>query len=86
MVGPVECSPVPVVVSDIGGAGSLQAVTAMDSGQSHTCAIHGAGSLVCWGLDEGGELGDGLTHQACAEELGGPLDCSYSPVTTAPLP
>jgi alpha-tubulin suppressor-like RCC1 family protein len=86
MVGPIECSPVPVVVSDIGGAGSLQAVTALDSGLSHTCAIHGAGSLVCWGVNEGGELGDGLTHQACAEELGGPLDCSYSPVPTAPLP
>ena len=43
--------------------GSLTAgVTAIAAGGNHTCALAGAGALLCWGQDWYGQLGDGGTH------------------------
>ena len=47
-------SSVPVTVS-----GVADAVVAVDGGQDYTCALLGAGSILCWGSNRNGQLGDG---------------------------
>jgi alpha-tubulin suppressor-like RCC1 family protein len=46
----------PVDVSVISGG-----VAAVAGSSSHTCAVGGAGVMVCWGLNDSGQLGDGST-------------------------
>jgi alpha-tubulin suppressor-like RCC1 family protein len=43
----------PVAVTGVGDA------SAIGLGASHSCAVVGAGALVCWGANAGGQLGDG---------------------------
>jgi len=40
---------------------TLTGAIAIDSGQSHTCAVNSSGSLHCWGDSEDGQVGDGST-------------------------
>ena len=47
----------PVVVS----LGSDRTAKSMESGALHTCAVLDDGSLVCWGLNADGQLGDATT-------------------------
>lgn len=37
---------------------------AVAAGDWHSCAIAATGTAYCWGADESGQLGDGLTHAA----------------------
>jgi alpha-tubulin suppressor-like RCC1 family protein len=41
------------------GSGSLDEVTAITAGDSHTCALRNDGSVWCWGDASYGQLGDG---------------------------
>ncbi len=51
----------PVHVYTSGSSGALFAnVTSLSAGWSHACAVS-AGSVYCWGLDNHGDLGTGLT-------------------------
>jgi alpha-tubulin suppressor-like RCC1 family protein len=46
----------PVTVSGLDGE-----VLGLASGSSHTCALMSTGGVMCWGLNEDGQLGDGTT-------------------------
>ncbi len=52
-------SRVPVQVLDSTGTAALSGVMAIAAGQSHTCAVTGAGAAFCWGDNSRGELGNG---------------------------
>jgi len=51
----------PVAVVDVGGAGTLSGVTHLSAGAKHTCAVRSDGTVVCWGLNDKGQLGDATT-------------------------
>ena len=50
-----SASPVPVALE------AQRTATAISLGANHTCAVLDDGSLVCWGLNDSGQLGDGTT-------------------------
>jgi alpha-tubulin suppressor-like RCC1 family protein len=43
------------------GSGPVEDVTALALGARHSCALSGAGAVVCWGDNAAGQLGDGTT-------------------------
>jgi alpha-tubulin suppressor-like RCC1 family protein len=49
--------PTPAVVDGLGE------VPLVATGSSHACAVHGDGTLSCWGSNDHGQLGDGTTNQ-----------------------
>lgn len=46
-----------------------------------SCAVRTTGQVVCWGNNDLGQLGDGVTHPTCD----GALDCSLVPVDVTGL-
>lgn len=57
--GTTTNSPLPVQVRGLGGVGTLEGVREIGAGSVHTCAIGGDERLLCWGLNESGQLGIG---------------------------
>jgi alpha-tubulin suppressor-like RCC1 family protein len=79
------CSTAPVAVPGLSG------VTALAAGAEHTCALLSAGTVVCWGDNTFGELGDGsiLGPEQCrggdpTGEIGAGY-CSTTPVAVSGL-
>jgi hypothetical protein len=52
-------TPVPVQVVGVGGTGTLQNAAAIAAGSGHTCALVSGGNVDCWGVNGGGQLGNG---------------------------
>lgn len=50
----------PTDVSGVGGGGELTGVSAIAAGQDHSLALLGDGTVVGWGSDTDGQLGDGV--------------------------
>ncbi len=57
-------SPRPVPVQGVGGGGELSGVVAISAGAYHNMALLSNGTVVTWGLNEHGELGDEATSQS----------------------
>jgi len=57
--GAASDSVTPVVVTGINGVTAK--ATAVDAGDSHTCAVVSPGSVWCWGSNLNGQLGNGTT-------------------------
>src|SRR5205814_1569160 len=57
-VGWQDCSPVPVAVS------GLPDTTEVATGYAHSCARSGSGTVVCWGENDHGQMGDGTSSAA----------------------
>ena len=61
-----------------GGVLGLSSNVAMIAGGGqHSCAVTGAGALLCWGLDDQGQLGDGT--------IGEPMINNTDPVPSSPI-
>ncbi|HEY3281797.1 MAG TPA: hypothetical protein VGN26_05940, partial [Armatimonadota bacterium] len=53
--------PTPVPVAGVGGVGALTNVVAVSAGVAHSLALRVDGTVVAWGLNDHGQLGDGTT-------------------------
>ena len=51
----------PVVVKNSAGSGPLVGAVGIASGTYYTCAVMNVGTADCWGMNAGGQLGDGTT-------------------------
>ena len=61
--GTEEASAVPVdVCADAACSSALSNVASIAAGGSHSCAVLDDGTVACWGNNEDGQLGDGLTE------------------------
>jgi alpha-tubulin suppressor-like RCC1 family protein len=72
--GSTSQSGTPVAVEGVGGVGTLQDVVAVAAGGYHSLALLANGTLVSWGTDANGELGD---DDAAAQTSCG---CATTPV------
>lgn len=61
-----SCTGAPCASTPVAVAGLADAV-AIDGRFTHTCARRTNGTVVCWGDDRSGEIGDGPTSGSCAE-------------------
>jgi alpha-tubulin suppressor-like RCC1 family protein len=68
----------PVRVKGVGGVGYLSGMLAVTAGSTHTAAIKSDGTVVAWGDNQYGQLGDGTTTQRHS-----PVAVSGSAVVTA---
>ena len=80
------CSTTPVTVTGLSG------VTAIATGESHTCALLSGGTVECWGRNVEGQLGSGSNAgpQTCNVSGSGLIQsgayaCSTTPVTVTGL-
>jgi alpha-tubulin suppressor-like RCC1 family protein len=66
------CAKTPVSVSGLSDA------IALDATWTHTCAVRRGGTVVCWGDDRAGQIGDGPGSDTCQS-----VDCRLAPATFA---
>jgi alpha-tubulin suppressor-like RCC1 family protein len=62
--GTTTNSQTPVQVKGVGGSGTLAGVVSLAGGGSHSLALHSGGSVVAWGDNGYGQLGNGTTSNS----------------------
>lgn len=62
--GGVYATATPLQVVGENGTGKLRDVVAVSGGFAHTCALTGAGSVLCWGRNNHGQLGNSSTIES----------------------
>ena len=60
--GQVGDSSINYVTMPVDVVGLASGVVEVAAGNRHTCARMGSGEIKCWGLGDGGQLGDGVSH------------------------
>jgi len=66
------------------GIGTFSSGTRVAAGDMHTCASKMDGTVVCWGRNNLGQLGDGLYHYQCSPNSS-LVDCVSYPVPVTSL-
>jgi alpha-tubulin suppressor-like RCC1 family protein len=76
------------IVDDAAGAPGTVAtgIAELAAGYFHTCARWNDGLVRCWGDDEFGQLGDGMSSASCTEADGGVASCRRTPLLVPGLP
>lgn len=72
----------PVLVQGIDGMSLASTAMSISTGGSQTCAVMGDGTVMCWGRNLGGQLGDGTTTERHYPAVVSGID-GQSPSTTA---
>jgi hypothetical protein len=72
---PTACATSPVAVLNVGGTGQLTGVSAIAAGGAHSLALLAGGSVLAWGDNDDGQLGDGA----------GPAGGSVPPLSSTPV-
>jgi alpha-tubulin suppressor-like RCC1 family protein len=59
-IGDTENQYYPVRITDFDGDGKLSDIIQISAGYYHSCALKAAGTVLCWGRNSSGQLGNGL--------------------------
>ncbi len=79
--------PTPDPVTSVVLVPGVTAIGAPAVGERHSCALDPFGTVSCWGMHEGGQLGIGATTEECAiGPAGEPRPCSAAPSAVASGP
>lgn len=57
-------SSLPVQVLNVGGSGTISGLTAITTGEGHSCALTEVDGVLCWGWNATGEVGDNISADA----------------------
>jgi alpha-tubulin suppressor-like RCC1 family protein len=49
---------------NVGGTGAISGLTAITTGNGHSCAVTDGAGVLCWGWNATGEVGDNLSADA----------------------
>jgi len=72
---------VPTAVSGIDHSSPAKTAVSISASKTHTCAVMGDGSLLCWGLNDYGQLGDNSTTRRLTPAVVSGIDGSSATAT-----